>query len=368
MPDQLQDGLSRFFTPSNKRKSRNSHNATATAANQPQTAAVPEAEECTGQHVADEDGKQLQVNNQLVPVSNDSSLPEQRRRKSARYGKGNYEPQSAQNSQPDKENETDIIKPDRGKRPKRASAPIVSADTLSDSKVPALPAKRSRSVASSRVPAASPLESQDKSRNTRSRRRPSAATDRQLQLTAFGFTKSLVSEARTPAAKSITAPPKNRTSSAKSATKGPAVSPPLKSLPTGVTEIDRKLFAEAQEIAEKQFSKHIITPLKDKTDQEEQRPAGLITPSGSSSPGSVATVLRCPASIQFGSYEIDTWYSSPYPQEYARLHKLFICEFCLKYMKSRSILQRHVVSTSDESDDHPLLTFFFVVAHDAGQM
>lgn len=27
---------------------------------------------------------------------------------------------------------------------------------------------------------------------------------------------------------------------------------------------------------------------------------------------------RCPPKIEFGRYEIETWYSSPYPQEYAR--------------------------------------------------
>lgn len=57
---------------------------------------------------------------------------------------------------------------------------------------------------------------------------------------------------------------------------------------------------------------------------------------------SAASSARCPASIQFGRYDIQTWYSSPYPQEYARLSKLFLCEFCLKYMKSRSILDRHM--------------------------
>uniref|UniRef100_T1ITF4 histone acetyltransferase n=1 Tax=Strigamia maritima TaxID=126957 RepID=T1ITF4_STRMM len=51
---------------------------------------------------------------------------------------------------------------------------------------------------------------------------------------------------------------------------------------------------------------------------------------------------RCPAAIEFGQYEIQTWYSSPYPQEYARLPKLFLCEFCLKYMKSKNILLRHM--------------------------
>ncbi|XP_069741361.1 histone acetyltransferase KAT6B isoform X2 [Narcine bancroftii] len=50
---------------------------------------------------------------------------------------------------------------------------------------------------------------------------------------------------------------------------------------------------------------------------------------------------RYPSIIEFGKYEIHTWYSSPYPQEYARLPKLYLCEFCLRYMKSRNILQRH---------------------------
>ncbi|XP_066549742.1 histone acetyltransferase KAT6B isoform X1 [Amia ocellicauda] len=50
---------------------------------------------------------------------------------------------------------------------------------------------------------------------------------------------------------------------------------------------------------------------------------------------------RYPAFIEFGKYEIQTWYSSPYPPEYSRLQKLYLCEFCLKYMKSKNILQRH---------------------------
>uniref|UniRef100_A0A3B3R081 histone acetyltransferase n=1 Tax=Paramormyrops kingsleyae TaxID=1676925 RepID=A0A3B3R081_9TELE len=50
---------------------------------------------------------------------------------------------------------------------------------------------------------------------------------------------------------------------------------------------------------------------------------------------------RYPTVIDFGKYEIQTWYSSPYPPEYSRLHKLYLCEFCLKYMRSKNILQRH---------------------------
>ncbi|KAJ8013508.1 hypothetical protein DPEC_G00030510 [Dallia pectoralis] len=50
---------------------------------------------------------------------------------------------------------------------------------------------------------------------------------------------------------------------------------------------------------------------------------------------------RYPAVIEFGKYEMQTWYSSPYPPEYSRLQKLYLCEFCLKYMRSKNILQRH---------------------------
>eukprot|EP00455_Lapot_gusevi_P028605 TRINITY_DN3058_c0_g3_i2.p1 TRINITY_DN3058_c0_g3~~TRINITY_DN3058_c0_g3_i2.p1 ORF type:complete len:419 (+),score=91.59 TRINITY_DN3058_c0_g3_i2:90-1346(+) len=45
--------------------------------------------------------------------------------------------------------------------------------------------------------------------------------------------------------------------------------------------------------------------------------------------------------IQIGKYEVDTWYYSPYPDEYSKLRKLYICEFCLKYMKSARTLLRH---------------------------
>jgi len=39
--------------------------------------------------------------------------------------------------------------------------------------------------------------------------------------------------------------------------------------------------------------------------------------------------------IEFGRYEIDTWYFSPYPEEFAKCRKLYVCEFCLKYMKKK---------------------------------
>ncbi|KAG5721932.1 Histone acetyltransferase MYST2 [Termitomyces sp. T112] len=48
-------------------------------------------------------------------------------------------------------------------------------------------------------------------------------------------------------------------------------------------------------------------------------------------------------SIRFGQYEIQTWYDAPFPEEYATIPdgKLWICEFCLKYMKSQFACGRH---------------------------
>lgn len=44
-----------------------------------------------------------------------------------------------------------------------------------------------------------------------------------------------------------------------------------------------------------------------------------------------------------GKHEMEVWYQSPYPDDYARLPKLYLCEFCLRYMKSATILKRHAV-------------------------
>jgi histone acetyltransferase MYST1 len=48
--------------------------------------------------------------------------------------------------------------------------------------------------------------------------------------------------------------------------------------------------------------------------------------------------------IQFGIYEIDTWYFSPYPDEYGKQAKLYICEYCLKYMRLEKTYRYHLVS------------------------
>jgi hypothetical protein len=49
--------------------------------------------------------------------------------------------------------------------------------------------------------------------------------------------------------------------------------------------------------------------------------------------------------IRFGIYDIDTWYSAPYPEEYSKVPdgRLWSCEYCLKYMKSGFTAERHQV-------------------------
>lgn len=51
-----------------------------------------------------------------------------------------------------------------------------------------------------------------------------------------------------------------------------------------------------------------------------------------------AAAIEC---IYIRDYEIETWYTTPYPEEFNRNKILYICEFCLKYMSSRYVFHRH---------------------------
>lgn len=48
--------------------------------------------------------------------------------------------------------------------------------------------------------------------------------------------------------------------------------------------------------------------------------------------------------IQIGRNEVEAWYFSPYPVEYAHLDVLYLCEFCLSYFPSQFMLGRHLKS------------------------
>merc|ERR1719361_752840 len=116
------------------------------------------------------------------------------------------------------------------------------------------------------------------------------------------------------------------------------------SLPAGVTDRDLTYFTHSQEKA-KNFLNSENAGIEEEPSVSTPKaphhtPLPKNTPQVGGSPGGVN--VRTPKMIQFGRYHITTWYSSPYPQEYAKLPKLFLCEFCLKYMKSRAILERHM--------------------------
>ncbi|XP_026810027.1 histone acetyltransferase KAT8 [Rhopalosiphum maidis] len=46
--------------------------------------------------------------------------------------------------------------------------------------------------------------------------------------------------------------------------------------------------------------------------------------------------------VQLGKYEIDTWYFSPFPAEYQKESKIWICEYCLKYSKLEKSFKYHM--------------------------
>lgn len=85
------------------------------------------------------------------------------------------------------------------------------------------------------------------------------------------------------------------------------------------TELDKELFKKAQARASELLEEQMVEQ-NPKSDLQEYR------------------IKK----IEIGRYEIITWYSAPYPEEYARLPKIYLCEFCLKYMKTTTILQRHM--------------------------
>ncbi|KAI8036154.1 histone acetyltransferase Tip60 isoform X1 [Drosophila gunungcola] len=56
----------------------------------------------------------------------------------------------------------------------------------------------------------------------------------------------------------------------------------------------------------------------------------------------VVTRMKNVEMIELGRHRIKPWYFSPYPQELCQMSCIYICEFCLKYRKSRKCLERHL--------------------------
>ncbi|XP_043275175.1 histone acetyltransferase KAT7 isoform X2 [Venturia canescens] len=84
-------------------------------------------------------------------------------------------------------------------------------------------------------------------------------------------------------------------------------------------DYDLKLFMEAQALASEKIEKE----LNDLDYDAEGRNGGG---------------TRC---VEMGKWNMEVWYQSPYPEEFSRAPKLYLCEYCLRYAKSRQVLRRH---------------------------
>jgi len=99
-----------------------------------------------------------------------------------------------------------------------------------------------------------------------------------------------------------------------------------KTLPT---KEDRRRFDEAKQKAEEEWRNRLLAMQAEAELQPVKKAKKTQGP---------ASQIEC---IEFGGWEIDTWYAAPYPEEYSRNRVLYICEFCLKYMNSDYVAWRH---------------------------
>jgi histone acetyltransferase HTATIP len=84
----------------------------------------------------------------------------------------------------------------------------------------------------------------------------------------------------------------------------------------------------------------MTTTAKDKT----PRQTGSLAAPGSTD--DVVTRMKNIELIELGKHRIRPWYFSPYPQELVHLPCIFLCEYCLKFVKSRVCLERHLTKCS----------------------
>uniref|UniRef100_A0A673HVJ3 Histone acetyltransferase KAT5 n=1 Tax=Sinocyclocheilus rhinocerous TaxID=307959 RepID=A0A673HVJ3_9TELE len=127
-----------------------------------------------------------------------------------------------------------------------------------------------------------------------------------------------------------------------------------KTLPTPVQKIPARSFFASQSV-QKDHCLHVLmfhTILSDSTlwSQDSQDSSDGI-PSAPRMTGSlvsdrshddIVTRMKNIDCIELGRHRLKPWYFSPYPQELTSLPILYLCEFCLKYLKSLKCLQRHL--------------------------
>ena len=55
-----------------------------------------------------------------------------------------------------------------------------------------------------------------------------------------------------------------------------------------------------------------------------------------------ATKVKNVTRIQFGEWQMETWYFSPFPKEFAHVHMLYFCEFDLSFFARKEQLERYL--------------------------
>lgn len=89
-------------------------------------------------------------------------------------------------------------------------------------------------------------------------------------------------------------------------------------LPPGVTQRDADIFKEVQEKAVSTVTEIMNANAGHINLAVEQGSSNLSSCLLTSTSLAMAAQARCPSAIEFGQWHIETWYSSPFPQEYAR--------------------------------------------------
>lgn len=94
-------------------------------------------------------------------------------------------------------------------------------------------------------------------------------------------------------------------------------------------EDDRNKFTSTLKKAEDDWRARLLQAMQEDPNPPTRKPKKS---------GNNGSEIEC---IDFGGWEIDTWYAAPYPAEYSINRVLYICEFCLKYMNSDYVAWRH---------------------------
>lgn len=111
----------------------------------------------------------------------------------------------------------------------------------------------------------------------------------------------------------------------------------IESLRIAILEKQKK---DSQEIKSKQKEKkrkdlkrkRASEPRKEKTKKEKEKEEQTDI-----------TKIKNIQEIEVGEWTMDTWYYSPFPKEFLGYKKLYVCEFCLKFLRSPEASERHRV-------------------------